>query len=89
MCSSDLHEANFIKAKYLRQKCYIDMITEDIHSENPEYRLKVTVSGMPKACHEQVTFQNFKIGASYSGKLQPKVVKGGMVLREVDFTIKK
>ena len=83
------HEANFIKAKYLRQKCYIDMITEDIHSENPEYRLKVTVSGMPKACHEQVTFQNFKIGASYSGKLQPKVVKGGMVLREVDFTIKK
>jgi hypothetical protein len=60
-----------------------------MESENPEYELKITVSGMPKDCYDQVTFQNFKIGATYHGKKQPKIVKGGVILREVDFTIKK
>jgi hypothetical protein len=99
------HEANFSKAKFLRQKCYIEnhCISEKEYEEGMEgessflyskddkgfYKLKITVAGMPKGCYEYVTFKNFKIGASYKGKKQPKVVKGGMVLREVDFTIKK
>ena len=99
------HEANFTKAKFLRQKCYIEnhCISEKEYEEGMEsetdflyskddkgfYKLKITVAGMPKGCYEYVTFKNFKIGASYKGKKQPKVVKGGMVLREVDFTIKK
>ena len=82
------YEGKFIKGKYLRQKCYIEQITEDIESDNPEYELKVTVAGMPKQCHRQVTFRNFKIGASYTGKVQPKIVPGGCVLNEVEFTIK-
>lgn len=82
------YEGKFIKGKYLRQKCYIEQITEDIESDNPEYELKVTVAGMPKQCHSQVTFRNFKIGASYTGKVQPKIVPGGCVLNEVEFTIK-
>lgn len=98
------HEANFVKAKFLRQKCYIEthVIEEDeynrgIKSENKSlyskdkngyYCLKVTVAGMPAACHNQVNLKNFKIGASYTGKLQPKIVKGGTILKSVDFTIK-
>jgi hypothetical protein len=82
-------ESKFTKAKFLRQKCYIEYSTEDIESDNPEYELKITVSGMPKDCYNEVTFENFKIGASYHGKKQPKIVKGGVILREVDFTIKK
>ena len=82
-------ESKFTKAKFLRQKCYIEQSTSDVKSENPEYKLKVTVAGMPSDLHKQVTFRNFKIGASYYGKLQPKIVPGGCVLKSVDFTIKK
>ena len=44
---------------------------------------------MPKDCYQYVNFNNFKIGASYKGKKQPKIVPGGVVLSEIDFTIKK
>jgi len=82
-------ESKFNKAKFLRQKCYIEIGTEDVYNDSPEYELKVTVAGMPKACHKYVNFDNFKIGASYEGKLQPKNVPGGVVLAPVDFTIKE
>lgn len=81
-------ENKFIKAKFLRQKCYIELCSEDITNPEPDYELKVTVAGMPKSCHEQVNFNNFKIGATYQGKLQPKIVQGGVILKDVDFTIK-
>lgn len=82
-------ESKFNKAKFLRQKCYIENSTEDIDNPEPEYELKVTVAGMPTNCHDQVTFNNFKIGATYTGKLQPKIVKGGTILNSIDFTINK
>ena len=83
------YESKFNKAKFLRQKCYIENSTDDIDNPDPEYELKVTVAGMPTNCHNQVTFKNFKIGATYTGKLQPKIVKGGTILNDVDFTIKE
>ena len=98
------YEASFNKAKFLRQKCYIEnhIIDEDsylkglqkddsyLYSKDKDgfYKLKITVAGMPSACYPLVSFGNFKIGASYQGKKQPKIVKGGVILREVDFTIK-
>lgn len=97
-------EMSFNRSKYLRQKCYIEseIISEgdyekgitgedkDLYSKDSKgfYRLKITVAGMPKQCHNQVTFKNFKIGATYTGKIQPKIVPGGVVLQDVDFTIK-
>ena len=99
------HEMNFRKGKYLRQKCYIEneiiseedyekgLTTEDayLYSKDKEgfYKLKITVAGMPKSCYQYVTFNNFRIGATYNGKKQPKMVKGGVVLNSVDFTIKE
>lgn len=82
-------ESKFKRAKWLRAKCYIEDSTEDVYSENPEYKLKVTVGGLPKACHDQITFDNFKVGATYTGKKQPVSVNGGIVLRDIDFTIKR
>lgn len=82
-------ESKFNKAKFLRQKCYIENSTEDIESENPEYEMKITVAGMPRGCYPYVTFENFTLGASYKGKMQPKIVKGGCVLADIDFTIKE
>ena len=76
-------------AKYLKQKCYIENSTEDIDNPDPEYKLKITVAGMPEDCYDQVTFDNFKIGADYNGKKLPVTVPGGTVLMDATFTIKE
>lgn len=98
-------EARAGKCKFLRAKCYIEnhFIKEEDYQNGIEgeqsylyskddkgfYKLKITVAGMPSNCYKEVTFNNFKIGACYGGKLQPKKVKGGTILKEVEFTIKK
>lgn len=82
-------ESKFTRAKFLRQKCYIEMSSEDVQNPEPDYKLKVTVAGMPSECYEQVNFQNFKIGASYTGKKLPQRVPGGVILKNIDFTIKR
>ena len=76
-------------AKFLRQKCYIENITEDVDNPNPDYHLKITVAGMPEECYDQVTFDNFVIGANYFGKKLPVTVPGGTVLIPGTFTIKQ
>lgn len=81
-------EGIFKQAKFLRTKCYIERFAKNYEAEEPDYNLKVTVAGMPSDCADQVTFSNFKIGATYSGKKQPKAVKGGVILEDIDFTIK-
>lgn len=97
-------EAVWNRAKFLRQKCYIEqhIIEEKEYLEGIAgdqsylyskeggnyYYLKITVAGMPAECYDQVNFVNFKIGAEYEGKKQPKVVKGGVILESIDFTIK-
>lgn len=82
------YEGKWKRAKFLRQKCYIEEFTKHTDALDPEYKLKVTVAGMPDSCYDQVDFRNFKIGASYKGKKQPQIVKGGVILRSIDFTIK-
>ena len=82
-------ESKFTRAKYLRQKCYIEESTDKVYDPNPEYKLKITVAGMPTECYDQVDFSNFRIGAKYKGKKQPQQVRGGVILRSIDFTIKR
>jgi len=82
-------ESKFKRGKFLRQKCYIEESTEDVYNTDPEYKLKITVAGMPSECYDQVNFRNFKIGATYKGKKLPQRVKGGVILRSIDFTIKR
>jgi hypothetical protein len=73
-------ESEFSRAKFIRQKTYI----EDIKGE-----LNITCAGMPKGCYAGVTWENFTAGSSFAGKLQPAHVAGGIVLKDIDFTIKK
>ena len=49
----------------------------------------IHVAGMPDSCHEYVTFDNFKVGSSYPGKLKRKTVNGGVLLVEGEHTIKE
>ena len=85
---SDKGQKEGYGAKFLRQKCYIENLTDDIESEDPDYKLEIVVAGMPEDCYDQVTFDNFNIGSVYSGKKIPRTVPGGTVLEDGTFTIK-
>lgn len=85
------HESSFFRAKYLRAKSYIEdegTITRTGFQIDFHHELKVTCAGMPSKLHDQVTFENFEIGALYPGKLRPRHVPGGIVLEETEFTIR-
>lgn len=97
------HESSFIRARYLRQKSYLetelvdDPDFEDLEEEDQQrcYDLdgrrvidKITVAGLPDQCYVYVNWDNFHTGTSYSGKLQQKAVVGGLILKNIDFSIK-
>ena len=44
---------------------------------------------MPDNCKSLVTYDNFEYGAEFEGKLMPKRIKGGVVLRETTYQIKE
>ena len=81
-------EADNIKiAKFLRQKCYIEIDENNMKN--------VTVAGLPKFLAEYVTIENFSEGFSIlkddsdkEHKLTYKHVKGGVLLVDTDFSIK-
>ena len=76
-------ENHFKRAKFIRQKCYIEEI-----EENGKVDLKITCAGMPKQCYSDVTFENFGIGFTSENKLVPKNVEGGVILKNTTFEIK-
>ena len=73
------HESSFTKARFIRQKCYLEMI---------DGQIKITCAEMPKSCYEFVEWKKKKKGFTCGGKLTFKHVKGGVKLVETDFTIK-
>lgn len=83
------HEATFTRAKFLRQKTYYE---EHIVAKSECFIMihpKITCAGMPSRSYKWVTYDNFKVGAFYPGRLQTKHVYGGIVLCEDVFTIKE
>ena len=76
------NEAQFTRGKYIRQKCYIE------HLQGKD-KINVTIAGFPKNLGEKVTFDNFNPDFSSNGKLAFKHVKGGIVLVDTTFTIKR
>lgn len=74
------HESHFTRAKFIRQKTYL----EDIDGE-----IQITCAGLPQRCYDQVTWDNFKEGLKVDGKLTFTHVKGGVILKETEFTIKE
>ena len=52
-------------------------------------KLVVKCGGMPANVKKQVTWENFKEGAEFDGKLMPRMVPGGKVLKPCTYVIKK
>ena len=50
--------------------------------------LHITCAGMPERCHQYVTWDNFTEGSEFEGKLQMSHVAGGIMLKDIKFTIK-
>lgn len=53
------HESTFTKARFIRQKCYIEEIKGNI---------EITCAGMPKMCYKYVDFENFRTGLTVPRK---------------------
>lgn len=73
-------ESEFARARFLKAKTYI---------EDENGILNVKCAGMPDRIKDKVTWENFKEGFTSNGKLVPVNVKGGVILEDRDFTIKK
>lgn len=85
-------ESRFFRARFIRQKSYIEDWNEPDTWNTDRYNkelLNITCAGMPKQCYQYVNWDNFREGQTFSGKLQPKHVEGGIILKEIEFTIKK
>jgi hypothetical protein len=94
------HEGTFTRAKFIRQKTYIEQYGG--HYGWLKFRRKwkgrgiklwclrpdVKCAGMPEKIKEYVSFNNFEVGFTSYGKLLPKHVDGGVVLVDTEFTIK-
>lgn len=73
------NEGEFTDSLYIRAKTYM----ETVNGVD-----KVTCAGMPDNVKEQVTYDNFRSGSTFTGKLMPRRYPGGIVLEETTFTIK-
>ncbi|MCR0248995.1 hypothetical protein MKA36_21095 [[Clostridium] innocuum] len=73
------HESTFTRARFIRQKTYIEEI---------DGKINVKCAGMPDTIKSRVTWDNFHKGFKSGGKLLPKRVKGGIILKETEFTLK-
>ena len=71
-------EGTFTRARFLRAKSYVEEIDD---------QLDIKCAGLPDQCKEGITYENFKKGLTVHGKLQQKRTKGGVYLKEIDFTI--
>lgn len=72
-------ESRFTKARFIRQKSYIEEI---------DNKLKITCAGMPESCYKYVTWDNFHKGSEYNGKLKISHTSGGIVLLESPHTLR-
>lgn len=64
---------------FLRSKTYIE--------EDYEYNTEIKCAGASPEVKKHMTFDNFKVGGRYEGKLVPMQVKGGCILVKSTFTI--
>lgn len=72
-------EYTFKKAKYIRAKCY--------YEENEDGKI-VHIAGLPYDKIKDIELEEFNVGYKNS-KLIPKIVKGGVLLVDIDYIIKE
>lgn len=77
-------EEEFVRAKFIRQKTYMEIYNSEKGEE-----MNIKCAGMPDNIKRTLLEQDFYEGATFTGKLMPTVVPGGVILKETTFQIKK
>jgi hypothetical protein len=91
--SKYLRAKTYMETMFIYYPDYADLDPEEwpkwsYNKENNRYeKTTVTCAGMPGNVKEKVNYDNFTYGSTFSGKLKPSHVPGGVVLEEIDFTI--
>ena len=81
-------EKVYYKSKYLGTKKYMGYRTKEYLKSATDTGVDTKLAGCPDEVKATITIENFKIGASFYGKLLPMRVKGGVILMPTTFTIK-
>jgi len=88
-------EYKFTEAHYVRAKFYMERMDKpecDHSNDDPKHNEKcfinVTIAGLPIAATEHMDFSDITDSHVMHGKLTPKIVPGGIVLKPQEFTIK-
>ena len=74
-------EKEYSLFKVLAQKTYYGVL------ENGKTIIKAC--GCPEDTKKLITYDNFKFGSTFGGKLRPVQVKGGVVLVDTQFTLQR
>lgn len=74
------HEYSFKKAFYIRPKAYLEQLSDGSYVNR--------IAGLPLDISRSLTFDDLKPGLILHGKLHPKTVPGGVVLKDVPFELK-
>lgn len=73
------HEMDWENGLFVRAKCYTERSSVGTYTTH--------IAGMPEVIASQMTFGDFVHGTEFRGKLQPQRVPGGIVLKDVGFTL--
>ena len=75
------HEGRFTRALFARAKAYTE--------EQEDGSFATHIAGLPVEVAASVRFEDYFTGKVFSGKLIPVKVPGGVVLKDVGFTLAK
>jgi hypothetical protein len=89
-------EYKFDAAFYIRPKAYLERMYEDECHHSPEdtdkhgewCRYTTHIAGLPESVAGKLTFDDLKDGVTLHGKLNPRTVPGGVVLKDIPFVLK-
>ena len=74
------HEYDFVAAKYLRSKAYLEKHADGTYTNR--------IAGLPEHVSSRLTFDDVKSGTILHGKLRPQSVPGGIVLVDTPYELK-
>lgn len=74
------HEYEFTEAFFMRSKAYGELMTSG--------EMVVRIAGVPTHISEKLTFTDFYDGKEIKGKLIPKTVPGGVVLKDIAYELR-
>lgn len=89
------HEYRFKSALFARAKAYTEVMHDDdfcmdcgkAHWKPGEW--ETHIAGLPRSVQHDVRFEDYQTGKTFAGKLTPVRVPGGVVLKDVGFTLAK